>query len=114
MSSYPELKEFIEEQQTYDSLFEKDKYTILYFTASWCGPCKQIYPQLKELNEKLPYIEIYKVDIDKNESIVEQQEIRSVPTFEIYVNKEKQGECTGSDIKAVAQLIKTCKESFKD
>ena len=25
---------------------------IYYFTASWCGPCKSIYPEIEALNNK--------------------------------------------------------------
>ena len=41
---------------------DSDKYVLLFFTASWCGPCKRIYPQLEELAKKLnkDLIQIYK------------------------------------------------------
>ena len=31
----------------------EDKYILLFFTASWCGPCKKIYPELQQLSNKL-------------------------------------------------------------
>jgi len=34
-------------------LFEKnnEKFTLLYFWGTWCGPCKKITPELKRINE---------------------------------------------------------------
>ena len=51
---------------------EKKVLSLLYFTASWCGPCQKIKPFLKELSESLKTsgeynIEFYMIDIDNNE-----------------------------------------------
>ncbi len=51
---------------------------ILYFSASWCGPCKMLGPIMEELkNEGLP---IQKIDVDSNPEISQQYGIRNVPT----------------------------------
>ena len=64
---------------------DTDKYILLFFTASWCGPCKKIYPDLEELYKKLDkdLIEFYKIQIDDddNEEICEIFKVESVPSF---------------------------------
>ena len=30
---------------------DTDKYILLFFTATWCGPCKKIYPDSEKLYE---------------------------------------------------------------
>ena len=43
MSQYSELPVFEEDKETLETYFQKDTWTLLYFTAYWCGPCKQVY-----------------------------------------------------------------------
>ena len=31
---------------------DKDDYILYYFTASWCGPCQQIWESFIQLTEK--------------------------------------------------------------
>ena len=58
---------------------------VLYFTASWCGPCKMLAPILEELKSEM---NIEKVDIDDNEQLVQRFNIRSVPTV-VYLNSHE-------------------------
>lgn len=53
---------------------------LLYFTASWCGPCKQFGPLLeKVVNDTKGRVKLAKVDVDKNPQIAQQFRIQSVP-----------------------------------
>ena len=36
----------------FSDIVEKNKYTLLDFWASWCGPCRKAMPQIKEIYEK--------------------------------------------------------------
>uniref|UniRef100_A0A0N4ZXJ9 protein-disulfide reductase n=1 Tax=Parastrongyloides trichosuri TaxID=131310 RepID=A0A0N4ZXJ9_PARTI len=50
----------------------KDKITALYFSASWCGPCRQFTPILKSFYDKInkgeKKFEVVFVSLDRNES----------------------------------------------
>lgn len=51
---------------------------ILRFTASWCQPCKQLAKMLEDAQLEVP---IKVIDIDENPKMVEEYNIRSVPTL---------------------------------
>jgi thioredoxin 1 len=88
---------------------ESDKYVLLFFTASWCGPCKKIYPQLEELSGKLnkDLIQIYKIQIDDddNEKICEVFKVESVPSFYLMKNKECINTMKGGDINGIKNML---------
>ena len=51
---------------------------ILRFTASWCQPCKGLEMNLSSAKLDLP-VEV--IDIDEDEDLATQWQIRSVPTL---------------------------------
>lgn len=93
-----------------DISFLKDKECLFlfYFTAKWCGPCKKMYPLIEKLSEGLDEskVEIFKVDIDQNDELCSQLEIKSVPTFYLFKKNDLLGKCSGADITKVHQLLK--------
>jgi thioredoxin 1 len=88
---------------------DTDKYILLFFTASWCGPCKKIYPDLEELYKKLDKntIEFYKIQIDDddNEEICEIFKVESVPSFYLMKNKECVNTLKGADINGIKKML---------
>jgi thiol-disulfide isomerase/thioredoxin len=49
---------------------------IIYFTAEWCGPCKMIKPQMKELATQLP---ITFIDVETSKSTADHYLVKSIP-----------------------------------
>jgi thioredoxin 1 len=57
-----------------------DPQAIVAFTASWCGPCKLLKPQLVKTSGKIDRT-IYIVDVDAlDPAVLDYYSIRSVPT----------------------------------
>lgn len=66
---------------------------IVDFFANWCGPCRMLSPILEEIASDK--INVIKVDIDKFEELTRSFKIMSVPTIQIYKNKELKKQITG-------------------
>lgn len=67
---------------------------IKYFTANWCGPCKQFKPVMEQLkNEGLS---IQFIDVDTNRLLVENSGVRSVPTCILEVDGKEVDRWTGA------------------
>ena len=50
---------------------------ILYFSATWCGPCKILGPTMDQLStEGLP---IQKIDVDTNSDLSARYGVRNIP-----------------------------------
>lgn len=59
---------------------------LVYFTATWCQPCKQFGPLLEKIvTEADGRLRLAKVDIDKNQQLAQQFRIQSVPMVYIFV-----------------------------
>lgn len=55
---------------------------IVYFTAEWCGPCKALGPIIDKVAGEYADkgVRLAKLDVDKNQFIAAQFQVRSVPT----------------------------------
>ncbi len=61
---------------------------VLYFTASWCPPCRMIAPIFDKFSKEFTNVKFAKIDIDENSDSAANYGIRSVPTF-IFVENQK-------------------------
>jgi thioredoxin 1 len=74
--------------------------TVYYFTASWCGPCRQVKPIVKDINVEYGREVFTIIDIDKDQNLSNKYTVRSVPTFIIVDQDGKQlKRCIGSQTK---------------
>ena len=79
---------------------------VLYFTASWCGPCKMISPHVEKLSNEYPKVNFYKIDVDEFEDLTSEASVNCMPTFLVYKNNQKVGNMEGADEKALVNLVK--------
>ncbi|KAK9275704.1 hypothetical protein L1049_022971 [Liquidambar formosana] len=78
---------------------------ILYFTATWCGPCCFISPLYTSLAEKYQKIVFLKVDIDEARDVAARWNIRSVPSFFFIKNGKEVDKVVGADKSALERKI---------
>ncbi|VEU33524.1 unnamed protein product [Pseudo-nitzschia multistriata] len=85
--------------------------SILYFTATWCPPCKIIKPVYEELSEKHENIAFGKVDIDDAYDAATEYQITSVPTFVFFNGNEKHEQFAGANQDKLESAIKDLDEA---
>ncbi|KAM3135100.1 hypothetical protein pb186bvf_012746 [Paramecium bursaria] len=68
---------------------------IVDFFATWCGPCKRLYPILEKKVQEYKNLDLVKVDIDQNNAVAEQNNIQVVPTVHLYIKGKKVDEFQG-------------------
>jgi thioredoxin 1 len=54
---------------------------LMDFYADWCGPCKTQDPILEEVLEEYSAVEFQKVDVDNEQDVANQYQVRSLPTL---------------------------------
>lgn len=66
-------------------LLKSTEPVLVDFSAEWCGPCMQLKPILEQVKSKVGVnAKIIKIDVDKNRSLAEKFQIRSVPTLILF------------------------------
>lgn len=66
------------------------------FFAPWCGPCRLASPVIDELAQEYQgKIEIFKVNIDEAEELVDKYQVMSVPTVIIFKEGKEAERITG-------------------
>ena len=62
---------------------------MLYFSAPWCGPCKMFKPIIEQFQQKQSGCDVVYVDIESNEELATQFNVRAVPTC-VFLKNEKE------------------------
>jgi thioredoxin 1 len=79
---------------------------VIKLSATWCGPCKAIQPMWETLKESYPNVEFEEKDADADKAFVEEEGIRSVPTFIVEYTGARVTFPGPLGINAVEELIK--------
>jgi thioredoxin 1 len=53
------------------------------FYADWCGPCKTQDPILEDVEADWEAVEFQKVDVDEEQEVANEYQVRSLPTLVI-------------------------------
>jgi thioredoxin 1 len=81
---------------------------LIDFWAAWCAPCRTIAPHVEALaNEYNGKLRVGKLDIDSNQGIPQQYDIRSIPTLLVFKEGKVVGQLVGAVPRAkIEDLVK--------
>lgn len=72
---------------SFKNIINSETPVLIDFFATWCGPCQTLGPILKDVKETLgDQISIIKIDVDKNQTLASQYNVRGVPTMILFKN----------------------------
>jgi thioredoxin 1 len=71
----------------FNQIIQSETPVLVDFFATWCGPCQMLAPILKQVKDHLgDTVSIIKIDVDKNQQIASQYQVRGVPTLILFQN----------------------------
>ncbi len=74
----------------FKTLIQDTRPVLVDFYADWCGPCKMLAPILKEVASELgDQARVIKIDVDKNQELAAQYQVRGVPTLILFRDGEQ-------------------------
>jgi len=81
---------------------------VVDFTAQWCGPCRKLFPILEEFAKTNDTILFLKVDVDNSDctGLVESCKVTSLPTLQLYYNKDLLTDVIGFDKNVIEEGIR--------
>lgn len=68
----------------FDQVLAKNEIVLIDFWAQWCGPCKSFAKVYEEIATQYPDITFTKVNVDEEQELARDFQIRSIPTLMIF------------------------------
>lgn len=95
ITSVEQLKEFI-----------ASDVSLIYFGASWCGPCKMLRPVMENVEKEYgDRLNVGHVDIDECKEIAEAYAIMNIPVIILFDSGEEKEKIIGYNSKADIMAI---------
>ncbi|NEO81845.1 thioredoxin [Moorena sp. SIO4G3] len=96
----------IEDQEFEAEVLKAEKPVLVYFWATWCGPCRLVSPSVdwvaKNYSDRLKVI---KMEVDQHQDAVAKCKVEGVPALRLFKNgelaKSHEGAITKAQLKTM-------------
>ena len=78
-----------------EEVIKSEKPVIIDFYATWCGPCKKLFPIVEETAKENENVKFVKIDIDNIKDITLEYQVKSIPTLLLIQNGEEKDRIVG-------------------
>jgi thioredoxin 1 len=82
------MDNFITNQEEFDKLRSRDKFTFIYFKNDRCSVCDSLLPQLK-IRTDFWQVELFVVDCFDYPDIAAQNMVLTVPALKVYFDNQE-------------------------
>lgn len=94
----------------FQDAIKSDRVVLVEFYASWCPHCQRMMPVVEQVKELLEgRVPVFQYDIDTHNRSADMADVKSIPTFLVYVDGSEAWRHTG-EIEGETLLSKV--ESF--
>lgn len=96
-------------KSSFFDIIQSETPVLVDFYATWCGPCKTLGPILEQVKDELgDQVKIVKIDVDKNQPLAAQYNVRGVPTMILYKGGKQVWRQSGVlEKSAIVEVVKT-------
>lgn len=79
----------ISDDQFETEVLKAEQPVLVYFWASWCGPCKLVSPSVDWVAENYQDgLKVVKMEVDPNPATVKQCQVEGVPALRLFKTSE--------------------------
>lgn len=88
-----------------DVLVQRDQYTIVQYSAGWCGNCRLMKPKFKRLGLASEDMDFIVVNAEKFPESRKLAKVDNLPTFAIFKNSVLEGQIQTNKIDVLKTFI---------
>ena len=95
---------------------ESNEIAVVKFTASWCGPCQALEPELEKMAGyfETQGVKIAEVDVDELNDLSNEMHVSSIPRTFVFYNGQPYADILGFNPGAIASLIDSVCQSQEE
>ncbi|CAE8640112.1 unnamed protein product [Polarella glacialis] len=89
---------------------------LVFFTATWCQPCREVAPHLRELSRRLegPHLRIARIDVQETPDLAREQGVEAVPQFLVLRDGQVVERLAGNGPEAITEVAERHAASFAE